>query len=219
VVGLGPGRVDRWVRVGAGGGLWRIVGHEVTAGTWAWCAVACGDSVGGGLPRLRKARAFHALRRSIAAGHKKGFSVAQYSVMGTHMHMIVEARDRGALSRGIQGLKVRMAKALNRVWKRGGTVFPERYHARQLRTPAQTRNALAYVLCNKRKHAKQQGRTYQARWVDPFSSARQFDGWSKNVRQHEDGGTVRPPGTWLLRTGWRKRGLIDPATIPSQGPP
>lgn len=171
----------------------------------------------GGLPRMRRARAFRAIRSAIAQGHKSGFSVVHFSVMSNHVHLIVEADDTERLSRGMQGLKIRMAKRLNRVWGRTGSLFAERYHAVALSTPTQVRNGLCYVLNNARKHGAQCGRRYPGRWVDPFSSARQFDGWRQRVRARE--GEVQAPDSWLLRTGWKRRGLLDAHAVPSLGPP
>jgi len=48
----------------------------------------------------------------------------------------------------MQGLGVRIAKALNRVMGRNGGVFADHYHARILRAPTQVANALEYVLMN-----------------------------------------------------------------------
>ncbi len=38
-----------------------------------------------------------------------------------------------------------------------GQVFPERYHARILRTPTEVRRALRYLLLNRRRHKALQG--------------------------------------------------------------
>jgi putative transposase len=170
-----------------------------------------------GLPGLRGGRTFRVIRRAIEAGHREGFRVVHFSVMSNHLHLIVEAEGRRQLSRGLQGLKIRIAKQLNRLWTRRGSVFIERYHEREVATPTQTRNTLLYVLSNARKHAAQRGRSLPRRWVDPFSSARQFDGWRQPVRIEH--GVVVSPRTWLLRVGWRRRGLLDAHAIPSLAPP
>jgi REP element-mobilizing transposase RayT len=171
-----------------------------------------------GLPPLRQARAYRAIRSAIAGVQRTGFGVVHFSVMTNHVHFIVEADDGKQLSRGMQGLKISIAKRLNRIWRRPrGTVFGERYHARELATPTQARNTLLYVLGNARKHAAERGRTLPRRWVDPFSSARQFDGWRQAVRL--ESGVVTPPATWLLRAGWRRRGLLDAHAIPTTAPP
>jgi hypothetical protein len=114
----------------------------------------------------------------------------------------------------MQGLKIRMAKALNRVWKRRGTVFAERYHARILKTPSEVKHALAYVLNNARRHAWQAGRrVLPESWLDPYSSAEQFPGWRERFGEPPDGVTSEPK-TWLLRVGWRRRGLLSLSAVP-----
>src|SRR5438270_11648505 len=42
-----------------------------------------------------------------------GLRVIEYAVLGNHIHLIVEADSAEALARGIQGLSIRIAKALN----------------------------------------------------------------------------------------------------------
>ena len=164
--------------------------------------------------------AFFAARR--ASRHSKGcegrgIRLAQFSVQHDHLHLIVEADDRTALSRGVQGLSVRIARALNRMMGRTGKVFADRFHDRVLSTPRQIRAALAYVLCNARKH----GRAPRERgWLDPFSSARAFDGW-RGISLSPLAATppvVAPARTWLLAIGWRRGGLIDPDHCPGVMP-
>jgi hypothetical protein len=46
----------------------------------------------------------------------------------------------------MQGLGVRLAKAVNRSLGRAGTVFAERYHARRLKTALDVWRVLQYVL-------------------------------------------------------------------------
>ena len=50
-----------------------------------------------------------------------------------------------ALARGMQGLSIRMARRLNRLWRRSGKVFADRFHVEVLRTPRQVRDARALV--------------------------------------------------------------------------
>ena len=52
------------------------------------------------LPPLRSRGAFEVLRRSFGAGCDRfGFRLNHYSVQDGHLHLIVEAEDRRALSR------------------------------------------------------------------------------------------------------------------------
>ena len=48
------------------------------------------------------------------------------------LELIVEARDKLALARGMQGFQVSAARSLNRAARRTGCVFPDRYRARLL---------------------------------------------------------------------------------------
>ena len=120
------------------------------------------------------------------------------------MHLIAEAHNRLALSRGMQGLLIRVAKGLNRLWARRGRVFADRYHDRILRTPREVRAALVYVLQNPRRHGVR-----LTRGVDQFASGLWFDGWrgALSVRKlpHRPVAVAR---TWLLAKGWRRRGLL-----------
>jgi hypothetical protein len=52
----------------------------------------------------------------------------------------------------MQGLAIRIAKGLNRLWGRKGKVFEDRFHERVLETPREVRTALAYLVHNARRH-------------------------------------------------------------------
>src|SRR3989442_7203771 len=96
----------------------------------------------------------------------------------------------------MQGLGVRIAKALNRVMGRKGAVLADHYHARVLRSPTQVANALAYVLMNFLHHFPGEARRFAGDARDPFSSA-----W----REHGTEPPVVAARTWLLSVGWRIR--------------
>jgi len=127
----------------------------------------------------------------------------------------VEADGNRALSEGMQGLTVRLAKGLNRLMGSRGKVFADRYHAHVLRTPTEVRNALAYVLQNHRSHMVRIGKGSGAASPDPFSSAATFDGW---LEVEPVAITVTSAAeTWLLREGWRRRGALSLASVPGGG--
>ena len=117
-----------------------------------------------------------------------------------------------------------MALAVNRVAKRSGRVFADRYHLELLPTPRQVWNALRYVLLNARRHAAKNRPAVgaQARvHLDPASSARWFEGWKRKVPDGDeppvppvDRPAVARAKTWLLTVGWRRHGLLDPADVP-----
>jgi len=185
-----------------------------------------------GLPSLRSAAAWATIVAALRRARERfGLRVIEYSVLGNHLHFIVEARDRESLIRGLRGLTTRLAKQLNKTWKRRGKVFPHRYHSRILTTPREVRNALAYVLLNRRHHE------HATRWkadarrapprpmpppeIDRRSSGARFDGWREapqGLERDADFGTV-PARTWLLRVGWRRHGLLGLEEIPGVGPP
>jgi hypothetical protein len=129
----------------------------------------------------------------------------------------------------MQGLTIRVAKAINR-GERSGKVFRDRYHSRELETPRQVRNAIAYVVLNARRHTERHVRRSErprpARWIDPCSSGYWFDGWRGDVdglrriaARHLDF-PAEPPiaaaRTWLLGVGWRRWRLIDPSEVPGR---
>jgi REP element-mobilizing transposase RayT len=175
-----------------------------------------------GVGNLRRKRAFRPIQRAfgdVAAAAEAGapFRVVHYSVQKDHIHLLVEAKDRTALSRGMQGVGIRMAKALNRaLGRQRGRVWADRYHDRVLRTPREVRHALAYTLQNARKHGVVPPHAPR-RWVDPCSSAAWFDGWRGptvvapgDAHLRAIGPPVATPRTWLLRVGWRRHGLLEP---------
>lgn len=177
------------------------------------------------VPSLRKASVVYEIERTFAHGcARPGFRLVHYSLQGNHAHLIVEARDRQALGRGMMAIGSRLARAVNRVTGRSGPVLSDRYHLNLLPTPKQVRNALRYVLLNARRHAAEKGRRLsQTLRLDPASSARWFDGWKrgkleKRVREGTERNLERRPvaraRTWLLAVGWRRWGLLDPAEVP-----
>ncbi len=174
-----------------------------------------------GLPPLRNQRTKRVLRQCFAAAcDRLGFRLIHYSVQSNHLHLLCEAADRKALSRGMQGLLIRVAKALNKLWERKGSVFAERFHEHILRTPREVRNTLAYVLNNLWRHLRSacpSAGSDSACGLDGFASGFWFDGWRDKPRfllPEGVGPPVAQPHTWLLNTGWRRCGLIRVDEVP-----
>ena len=166
-----------------------------------------------GLPSLRRWSFVERFRPSLCEMlEREDFRLVHYSVQRDHIHAIVEADGGDALGRGMRALGQRMAHAANRAWDRRGPVLDGRYHLQVLETPRQVRHALAYVLLNARKH----GRGAARPGLDEASSGRWFDGWARTPPAPAPAGPreVAAPRTWLLRVGWRRHGLIDPAEVP-----
>lgn len=172
-----------------------------------------------GVPTLRRGRIVRALRSCFVAGKDRfGFRLAHFSIQSNHLHLIVEADDARALSRGMQGLCIRIARRINGLLGRTGKVFTERYHVHVLRTPTETRRALVYVFGNGRKHL----RASDPDWVDEASSAVWFQGWRfsvQDMRLETEESPVLSPRGWLLREGWKQAGgPIGPGEAPTMPP-
>jgi len=155
-----------------------------------------------GLPNLRYDQAHALLRAAFVAASSEAFRIVEYSVQNNHLHLMVEAASRSALARGMTGLSVRIARALNRLWRRTGAVFADRFHSLALSTPRAVRNALVYVLQNARKHG-----AWLARRPDHYSSGSGFEGWRDKVA---DSGQrlLAHAHSWLLSIGWKRHGLL-----------
>jgi len=163
---------------------------------------------------LRSLRAPHVARALISAlrdGNRDWFRVVHFSVQENHVHLIIETEDTQSLSSGVRGLMVRIARRVNRLLRRCGRFWADRWHGRDLEGPRQVRNALVYVIQNRRKHARSAA-------LDPLSSAASFDGFATSIPREFRG--VGPPWTviaktWLLRSGWRRHGLIGLSEAPA----
>jgi REP element-mobilizing transposase RayT len=164
---------------------------------------------------LRNGTVYRVIHRVLALLlDEPGFRVVHISIQNNHLHLLVEADNKRALTRGMQRFSIRTARALGVALGHGGKIFPWRYHARQITTPRQARNALAYVLNNWRRHREDlpTGHTRAAK-LDPYSSGIRFDGWIGaprfEVPEYYVPLPVSAPTTALLRHDWRRCGLID----------
>jgi putative transposase len=163
---------------------------------------------------LRSPRLFPAVLGALVAASRPAFRIVHFSVQRDHLHLIVEAHDKAALSGGATGLATRLARATNRALARKGSVWADRYHAHPLTTPREVRHALLYVLMNFRKHDQ-----HDRRRMDPCSSAPWFDGFRQMVPHPTDPSPVWRATTWLLRKGWRRWGLIGIDEAPAARAP
>jgi REP element-mobilizing transposase RayT len=206
----------------------------------------------GAVGNLRKRHMYKAFRMATIAVAKRelndkengAFRIVHISIQHNHVHLIVEADHKMALARGMQSFQISAAKLVNRALaiqsikiglrsggtlaraiknRRRGSVFPDRYHAVIITTPAQARHTLAYVLNNWRKHREDRAEIARGWKVDPYSTGVQFEGWkerasAKFYMDYRD--TYQPmvvylAKTWLLCEGWRKHGLIGFREVPS----
>ena len=96
-----------------------------------------------------------------------------------------------------------------------GRVLSGEYHAHLLKTPREVYRAIAYVLMNIRKHYKQKHAKAPFVRIDSASSSRWFEGFTRYLPAARTGEReVARPRSWLLSTGWKHYGAIDPATVP-----
>jgi putative transposase len=181
---------------------------------------------------LREATIAVALRELAYDDVKGAFRIVHLSIQRTHVHLIVEADNKLALSRGMQSFQISAAKHINREYsvkaklteRRRGNVFVDRFHQEVIKTPRQARRSLAYVLNNWRKHREDRNELAKTWPIDPFSSAISFDGWKEREdavvrwkrRETYDPLVVYLPKTWLLQQGWLKHGLISFYEVPSR---
>ena len=171
-----------------------------------------------GLPTLRSKQCMQIIRGSLHAGSRyRGFRLVHFSVQDNHLHLLCEAKHAEALSRGMQGLCIRIAKRLNKELVRKGRVFADRFFSRILKTPQEVRAALTYVLNNRLRHMAQTGgNSACVSEADPCSSGVWFDGWKVRPSPMDLGpaSPIAPAGTWLLSKGWRRRGLLHLDEVP-----
>jgi REP-associated tyrosine transposase len=156
--------------------------------------------------QLRSRRCFSRIRQAfLKVVGRFDTRIAHFSIQHNHIHLLVETQDRESLARAMQGFAISAAKRLNHMMgRRRGAVFADRYHSRPLRTPSEVRAALVYVLNNFRKHTRYGTPAPDA--IDPFSSGTAFDGWRDPAPPTPDPPPTSAPATWLLKTGWRRRG-------------
>ena len=196
----------REVRRGRRPGKRTTVAHRVRPALAARFPVHVTVKVRDDVRNLRTRVCFAALKSAFVDGRERfGFRMVGYSIQGNHIHFLVEGADARSLARGMQGLTIRMARALNRALQRSGKVFRERYHAHILRTPTEVANARNYVLRNQAKHhAQTRGWALSATYVDKYA------GISVEI--------TAAPRTWLLKEGWRKAGPSRQTTRPRRQP-
>ena len=172
------------------------------------------------LRSLRSQFVFPTIRGAIADANRRNgerFRIVHFSVQADHLHLIVEATNRHALSRGLAGFSVSVARRVNRLLFRRGRLLAERWHERALTSPRAVRHALVYVLGNCRKHGQANV------LVDHCSSAPYFRFFAGLRSQapieinhrlvptpFRARASLRPePVTWLLQRGWLRHGLLS----------
>ena len=239
--GKGRGKRKRGRPRKAGSGEWHKKRPAVKASEPLHITLRTVKRVG----RLRTAAVYRAVREAmIVMLARETCRIVQLSIQHNHVHLIVEAESRKALSKGMQAFQISAAKHINAEISKGrlkgiswyeakrrglvtgerqkGQVFADRYHEEAITSPRQARNAIAYVLNNWRKHREhydQRARTWQ---IDPFATGWSFDGWKERedepfvwkLRETYQPMPTWRPKTWLLSEGWRRHGLVSTHEVP-----
>jgi REP element-mobilizing transposase RayT len=161
----------------------------------------------------------HLRHSTQGSSSQREFRVVHFSVQANHVHLIVEASDAVTLARGVRGLEISLARRVNRLVFRRGRFWEDRWHGRDLTSPRAVRHVLVCVLSNVHKH-----RTDAQGVIDAFFSAPYFSGFREFPAHPPIDGpnngdlrgrmlTATAPmaeaRTWLLRTGWKRHGLIS----------
>ena len=165
---------------------------------------------------------------TLVTAKREDFRIVHLSIQRDHIHLLVEADDKAALSVGMQGFSISAAKRINKAItsrtgeRRTGKVVGDRFHARPLTSPRAVRNALAYILGNWRHHGEDRARFARSWSVDPFSSGAVFTGW-KELESSPVLWKLPPtyypllvwrPRTWLLRSWDKFYPLISVREVP-----
>jgi REP element-mobilizing transposase RayT len=178
---------------------------------------------------LRRREMYKAIREAtIIAAVRERIRIVHISLQRTHVHLLVEAKDKEALARGLQGFQISAARNINtalgdgKYRRRRGPVFTDRYHLEVITSPTQARHALGYIVNNWRKHGEDR-RGIASTWlVDPFSSGISFPDWTElegkgfmwPMRATYEPLMVRRPQSWLLQEGWKLCGPISARDVP-----
>ena len=182
-----------------------------------------------GLPSLRGEGLAEAILEALEARPRgDGFRVVHFSLQSNHLHLICEAHDNAALTSGMRGLGVRIARAVNRFLGRTGRVIAERFHLHVLRTMQEVRNAVRYVLQNAARHGSWRCRPREEGGPprpDPLSSAAWFLHWTERTQElsprQARASVIDEAQTWLMRMafeGGAERPVQQPGRPAEQGP-
>ena len=171
---------------------------------------------------------YKAIREAtIVAALRERLRIVHISLQRNHVHLLIEAENKLALARGMQGFQISAARNINTALRDGrrrrrGPVFADRYHVEVITSPTRAHYAISYVLNNWRRHQEDQHGLATTWLVDPFSSGISFPDWKElehkdwmwPLRETYEPLMVRRPRSWLLQEGWKRAGSISARDIP-----
>lgn len=105
-----------------------------------------------------------ALHHAIIRARLKGIRVIHYTLEYNHVHLLVEAHCHTIMHRGMQAFGISIAKAINKIKIRSGTVYKHRYHLRKITSPRQLKNVIHYIFHNGIHHKRTMS------FLDPYNS-------------------------------------------------
>ena len=175
-----------------------------------------------GIPSLRGGALVHEWRRSLAEASERGrlprdalLAPGRPCASDRRSEGKGGARDRHEEHRGASGACRESGLRPDRPRARRALPPPPAAHSPRGSPRAGLRPAQRAP--SPREAPRGRARGHSAH-LDGASSARWFDGWRPQVanRLQEARGSpeVARPRTWLLRIGWRRHGLVDPAEVP-----
>ena len=168
---------------------------------------------------LRNGKSYRAIRAVLLIMlDQPGFRIVHFSIQNNHLHLLVEADNKKALSEGMRRFGINAARAIHATIGNTGKVFAFRYHATQIKTSSHARNAISYVLNNWRRHRRDLDCAGAMKAsVDPYASGLSHPTWATKFRipAGYELLPVSPPRTWLLRDGYKRHGEIDPWEWPA----
>lgn len=101
---------------------------------------------------LRNKQVLKILHSSIKKARRLGLRILHYTLEYDHVHFLVEADNNEILGKGMQSFGISFSKGINKMKALKGQVFKNRYHFRKLKTSAEIKNVINYIMGNSIKH-------------------------------------------------------------------
>ena len=136
------------------------------------------------LVSLRKQAVFLEVRKALGRTARAWFRIVHFSVQADHVHLLVEADDKSALTRGLMGAEIRIARAVNRV------LGQARSASGAIATTRGRCDAAGSATRPRLRVDELEETPAERRGIDPCSSARWFKGWDVPPERPPDSAPV-----------------------------
>ena len=164
---------------------------------------------------LRTRAGYRAIREAtITVLEHESFRIIHLSIQGTHIHLLVEAQDRRALSKGMQAFKISTAKQLNAAVSKAGSWWERAKLRRELaRRPGAGGQQGARIGLPERRRGRVFADRYHATIIRSPKQARHelayvLNNWRKHGEHRKQvarGWKIDPFATGWLFQGWKER--------------